>query len=58
MPQAGTGTATVKHYIDALNAFLLDVYHRGEIIRAGRIPARLVYQNEAYEKAVAVIKPP
>ncbi len=48
----------IKQRARALNAFLVDVYGRGEIIRAGRIPARLVYQNEAYEKAVAGFVPP
>lgn len=48
----------IKQRARALNAFLVDVYGRGEIVRAGRIPARLVYQNEAYEKAVAGIVPP
>lgn len=48
----------IKQRARALNAFLVDVYGRGEIVRAGRIPARLVYQNEAYEKAVAGIRPP
>ena len=48
----------VKQRARALNAFLVDVYGRGEIVRAGRIPARLVYQNEAYEKAVAGFVPP
>ncbi|MFN6004437.1 MAG: circularly permuted type 2 ATP-grasp protein, partial [Paracoccaceae bacterium] len=48
----------IKQRTRALNAFLVDVYGRGEIIRAGRIPARLVYQNEAYEKAVAGFVPP
>jgi len=48
----------IKQRARALNAFLLDVYDRGEIVRAGRIPERLVYLNEAYEKAVAGIRPP
>lgn len=48
----------VKQRARALNAFLSDVYDRGEIVRAGRIPAALVYQNEAFEKAVVGIKPP
>ncbi|WP_127901499.1 circularly permuted type 2 ATP-grasp protein [Solirhodobacter olei] len=48
----------IKQRARALNAFLLDIYGRGEIVRAGRIPARLVYQNEAYEKAVAGFVPP
>jgi uncharacterized circularly permuted ATP-grasp superfamily protein len=47
----------VKQRARALNAFLADVYHRGEIIRAGRVPANLVYCNEAFERAVMGIKP-
>ncbi|MEI6098076.1 MAG: circularly permuted type 2 ATP-grasp protein [Alphaproteobacteria bacterium] len=48
----------IKQRARALNAFLVDVYGRGEIVRAGRIPAGLVYQNEAYEKAVVGFTPP
>lgn len=48
----------VKQRARALNAFLCDVYNRGEIVRAGRIPGRLVYQNEAYEKSVVGFRPP
>lgn len=48
----------IKQRARALNAFLADIYGRGEIVRAGRIPAELVYLNEAYETAVAGIRPP
>ncbi|HEY0276511.1 MAG TPA: circularly permuted type 2 ATP-grasp protein [Paenirhodobacter sp.] len=48
----------IKQRARALNAFLLDVYGRGEIVKAGKIPARLVYQNEAYERAVSGFTPP
>ncbi len=48
----------VKQRARALNAFLVDVYGRGEIIRAGRIPGSLVYRNEAYEKSVVGFTPP
>lgn len=48
----------IKQRARALNAFLVDVYGRGEIVRAGRIPAHLVYRNEAYEKAVSGFVPP
>lgn len=48
----------IKQRARALNAFLMDVYGRGEIVKAGLIPAKLVYENEAYEKAVVGIKPP
>lgn len=37
--------------------FLYDAYHRAEIIRAGIIPAELVYLNESYEPAVVGIDP-
>ncbi|NNU79538.1 circularly permuted type 2 ATP-grasp protein [Halovulum dunhuangense] len=47
----------VKQRARALNAFLWDVYHRREILRAGRIPADLVLRNDAYEPAVAGISP-
>lgn len=48
----------IKQRARALNAFLVDVYGRGEIVRAGRIPGHLVYRNEAYEKAVVGFVPP
>ncbi len=32
----------------ALNAFLYDIYHRQEILRAGRIPEKLILQNAAF----------
>ena len=41
----------IKQRARALNAFLVDVYGRGEIVRAGRIPADLIYRNAAYEKS-------
>ncbi|AZB65250.1 circularly permuted type 2 ATP-grasp protein [Cereibacter sphaeroides] len=48
----------IKQRARALNAFLCDVYGRGEIVRAGRVPARLVYRNAAYEKSVVGFTPP
>jgi uncharacterized circularly permuted ATP-grasp superfamily protein len=42
----------------ALNAFLADIYARGEIVRAGIVPRELVYKNEAFEAAVVGFKPP
>lgn len=48
----------IKQRARALNAFLADIYGRGEIVRAGRIPASLVYRNAAYERAVAGFLPP
>ncbi|MGE5148339.1 MAG: circularly permuted type 2 ATP-grasp protein [Candidatus Eiseniibacteriota bacterium] len=34
--------------VKALNAFLHDIYHEGEICRAGIVPADMVYNNAAY----------
>ncbi|HQY42535.1 MAG TPA: circularly permuted type 2 ATP-grasp protein [Paracoccaceae bacterium] len=48
----------IKQRARALNLFLADVYSRGEIVRAGRIPAALVYGNEAFEKAATGFMPP
>ncbi len=42
----------------ALNAFLQDVYHRGEILRAGVIPEALVYQNPAFLPEMCGMTPP
>ncbi len=47
----------VKQRAQALNAFLWDVYHRGDFIRAGKVPAHLIYQNTAYEPAVVGVSP-
>jgi uncharacterized circularly permuted ATP-grasp superfamily protein len=41
-------TAGLEQRVRALNVFLHDVYHRREIVRAGRIPAALILQNEAF----------
>ena len=38
----------IEQRVRAMNAFLNDIYHRQEIIRAGRMPAHLVLQNEAF----------
>nr|WP_206076959.1 circularly permuted type 2 ATP-grasp protein [Palleronia sediminis] len=48
----------IKQRARALNAFLADVYDRGEIVRAGRIPGPLVYMNDAYEIAASGFTPP
>ena len=48
----------IKQRSRALNAFLYDVYHRGEILRAGIIPEELVYQNEAFLPDMIGVDPP
>lgn len=48
----------IRQRSQALNAFLYDVYHRGEILRAGIIPEELVYQNEAFLPDMVGFDPP
>ncbi|MYZ47483.1 circularly permuted type 2 ATP-grasp protein [Propylenella binzhouense] len=48
----------IEQRVRALNAFLYDIYHRQEIIRAGRIPAELIYRNAAYQPAMIGFEPP
>ena len=48
----------IRQRARALNAFLHDVYHRGEIIRAGIIPADIVYRNAAYRPEMVGFSPP
>ncbi|QDL93703.1 circularly permuted type 2 ATP-grasp protein [Paroceanicella profunda] len=48
----------IRQRAQALNAFLYDVYHRGEIIRAGVVPASLVYRNDAFLPQMIGFDPP
>jgi len=38
----------IEQRVRALNAFLHDIYHRQEILKAGRIPEKLILQNSAF----------
>lgn len=42
----------------ALNAFLYDVYHRGEILKNNIIPESLVYNNSAFLPEMINVTPP
>ena len=42
----------------ALNAFLNDIYHRQEIVRAGIIPKELIAHNEAFLPEMIGFRPP
>ncbi len=42
----------------ALNAFLWDVYHRGEILKAGVVPEDLIYRNAAFLPEMVGVDPP
>ena len=39
----------IKQRSIAINAFLTDVYHKAEIIKADLIPGELIYKNPAYD---------
>jgi uncharacterized circularly permuted ATP-grasp superfamily protein len=48
----------IEQRVRALNAFLHDLYHRQEIVRAGRFPERLLQGNEAFLPQMAGFTPP
>ncbi len=48
----------IEQRVTALNAFLHDVYHRQEIVRAGKLPERLLRANDAYLPQMAGFVPP
>ncbi|MEL6365416.1 MAG: circularly permuted type 2 ATP-grasp protein [Pseudomonadota bacterium] len=50
--------AGVMQRARALNAFLYDVYHRREFLRAGRMPLRLVTENDAFLPEMIGFNPP
>lgn len=48
----------IEQRVIALNAFLHDIYHRREIIRAGHVPASLIDNNEAFLPQMIGVDPP
>jgi uncharacterized circularly permuted ATP-grasp superfamily protein len=48
----------IEQRVRALNAFIRDMYHRQEIIRAGRLPVRLFANNEAWLPQMVGFTPP
>jgi len=51
-------SAGIEQRVRALNAFMFDIYHRQEILRAGRVPEDLIIQNSAFEPDMIGIDPP
>src|SRR5919109_1040273 len=51
-------TLGIEQRVQALNAFLDDVYHRQEILKAGRIPRELIAKNEAFLPEMIGVRPP
>jgi uncharacterized circularly permuted ATP-grasp superfamily protein len=50
--------AGIEQRVKALNAFMYDIYHRQEILRAGKIPEELVVQNSAFVPEMIGVDPP
>ena len=48
----------VEQRVRAINAFLHDIYHRQEILRAGRVPVDLIAKNEAFLPQMMGVEPP
>lgn len=48
----------IEQRVRALNAFLYDLYHRQEILRAGRIPVSLIAENKAFVQEMIGLSPP
>jgi len=44
--------AGLRQRVKALNRFLDDIYHDGEIVRAGRIPTEVVFGNAQYRPEI------
>ena len=51
-------TRGIEQRVRALNAFLQDIHHRQEILRAGRVPLGLVARNAAFEPRMLGMTPP
>ncbi|MFN3510717.1 MAG: circularly permuted type 2 ATP-grasp protein [Tsuneonella troitsensis] len=51
-------TRGIEQRVRALNAFIHDLYHRQEIIRAGRVPERLLRDNDAWLPDMVGFTPP
>ncbi len=48
----------IEQRVRALNAFLHDIHHRQEIIRAGLLPAEMIARNDAYLSNMIGVEPP
>ena len=53
-----TLTKGIDQRVRAINAFLHDIYHKQEILKAGRIPQHLIENNEAYLPQMIGVTPP
>ncbi|MEQ8877253.1 MAG: circularly permuted type 2 ATP-grasp protein [Phycisphaerales bacterium] len=48
----------IEQRVRAINAFLYDIYHKQEIVRAGRIPKEMISRNAAFLPHMIGVTPP
>ncbi len=48
----------IEQRVRAINAFLYDIYHGQEIVKAGRIPEEMISKNEAFLPEMIGVEPP
>lgn len=48
----------IEQRVRAINAFLHDIYHRQEIVRAGRLPREMIARNKAFLPQMIGVAPP
>jgi len=48
----------IEQRVRAINAFLYDIYHGQEIVKAGRLPEEMISRNEAFLPQMIGIEPP
>lgn len=48
----------IEQRVRAINAFLYDIYHKQEIVRAGRIPEEMISRNAAFLPHMIGVTPP
>ncbi len=48
----------IEQRVRAINAFLHDIYHKQEIVKAGRLPLEMIARNEAFLPHMIGVTPP
>ncbi|MAU52681.1 MAG: hypothetical protein CMN17_09975 [Roseovarius sp.] len=48
----------IEQRVRAINAFLHDIYHKQEIVKAGRIPEEMIRRNDAFLPHMIGVEPP
>ena len=51
-------SAGIEQRVRALNTFIHDIYHRQEILRAGRVPQDVIIQNDVFVAEMVGVDPP